>query len=255
MLALLSPSKTQDFQTDVDLPAGVETSFPRMLDCASQVMDTLRSLPREERHRRLRLPGRLIQEVDQAIEQWTGHAKAGRPAAFAYTGETYRGLSIRSFTAGALLAAGQQLRILSALYGVLRPLDRIERYRLDFGVSLPVDATRSLYEYWRQRISTQLARDVRESGSLAVVNLASGEFARAIDPQVVGVPVITPDFQQRDGGRVKRVTVFTKQARGSMARWIVDSGSRTPQELGAFDQEGYRLDAAAGSLTAPVFAR
>jgi cytoplasmic iron level regulating protein YaaA (DUF328/UPF0246 family) len=217
-------------------------------------MEALRETPREELNRRLKLTDRLKDEVHDAIDSWSGRSRSGRPAAFAYTGETFRGFAVRSFDASGLQGAQEQVRILSALYGVLRPLDRIERYRLDFGCSLHVCEARSLYEFWRQRITTHLIEDIRARAVPAVVNLASAEFARAVDMRALGVPVITPDFLQIDGKQRKRVTVFSKQARGSMARWIA-VGERRPDELVEFDWDGYRFEPEASSCEAPVFVR
>ncbi|TVQ17476.1 MAG: YaaA family protein [Spirochaetaceae bacterium] len=253
VLVLLSPSKTQDFHSDVRLPSGVGPTGPRTLESARRVMGAVRALPRAELHRRLKLTAGLVEDVDRAIEAWSG--RGGRPAAFAYTGETYRGVAIRSLADGALAAAGRQIRILSALYGVLRPLDRIEPYRLDFSVSLRVGQTRSLYEFWREQVTAHLADDVRETGALAVVNLASGEFARAVDATALGVPVITPEFRQRERGTLKGVTVFSKQARGAMARWIVTTGVQRPDELARFAEEGYSLLTDARQPGALIFAR
>jgi cytoplasmic iron level regulating protein YaaA (DUF328/UPF0246 family) len=252
---LLSPSKTQDFEIDIELPGGTAPTASRLITFSRQVMEAERQLSRDELHRRLKLSARLTKDVDTAISGWSGRARSGRPAAFAYTGETYRGLAVRELDASALAHAQQRVRILSALYGVLRPLDRIEQYRLDFGVRLSVDGARSLYDYWRERITAQLADDVRESGAAAVVNLASAEFALAVDAQAVGVPFVTPDFLQQEGEKRKRVTVFSKQARGSMARWIVATGIETPEALTDFRQDGYRFDSDSGTTLAPVFVR
>lgn len=255
MLVLLSPSKTQDFQTDVRLPAGVDPTGPRMLDSARRVTETLRALSREELHRRLKLTRGLVEDVGRAIDAWSGRTPDGRPSAFAYTGETYRGLAIRSLATSTIVAAQRQVRILSALYGVLRPLDRIERYRLDFAVSLQVDGTRSLYEFWRDQVTARLADDVRENGAPAVVNLASAEYSRVIDANALGVPLITPQFRQRDRGTLKSVTVFSKQARGSMARWIAATGVQRPDELGRFAEDGYSLVTDAAHPGGLVFVR
>lgn len=134
-------------------------------------------------------------------------------------------------------------------------MDAIEAYRLDFGVRLAVDGSRSLYEYWRERITARIAADVRESDSGAVVNLASGEFARAIDPGALGVPLVSPEFRQREGSGLKNVTVFTKQARGSMARWIACNGVRTPAELSGFQEAGYRYLPEESEPGRPMFVR
>ncbi|MFP4377236.1 MAG: YaaA family protein [Spirochaetales bacterium] len=258
MLVLLSPAKTQDFASDVTLPSGLETTVPRMLPRAQAVVDTLRALPTQERHRRLKLTPRLIDAADQALAAWSGRTASEcgkRPAAFAYTGETYRGLAVREMNRLEIERLHRHVRILSAFYGVLRPLDCIEPYRLDFGTRLAVHDASSLYDFWRAEITAQLARDIAEIDATAVVNLASAEFARAVDAPALGVPFVTPEFRRREDGKLKNVTVFTKQARGAMARWIASQGVRSIEELHEFDEEGYRYEAAESSPDLPWFVR
>jgi hypothetical protein len=177
------------------------------------------------------------------------------PAAFAYTGETYRGLAARELADHELAQLQARVRILSALYGVLRPLDLIEQYRLDFGTRLSVNQASSLYDYWREGVTQTLAADALEASARAVVNLASNEFVHVVSADGLGLPLITPEFRQQSGRTLKNVTVFTKQARGAMARWIVVSGARTPAELTEFDQDGYRFDPASSSVETPRFVR
>lgn len=255
VLVLLSPSKTQDFHGRIALPEGVAPTAPRLLDVARQVVEAQRMLAPDELHRRLTLPAGLYEKFDRALDRWSGRGATGRPAAFAYVGETYRGLAVRDWDGPALARAQQQLRILSAVYGVLRPLDRIEQYRLDFGSGLQVGRARSLYALWRGPITARLAEDARETGAEAVVNLASGEFSRAVDAQGLGVPVMTADFLQQIGEELKRVTVFSKQARGAMARWIVETGAATRGELEGFDRDGYRVAPTLCSPAQLVFVR
>ncbi len=255
VIVLLSPSKTQDFEIEADLPSGVHGSKPRLLPNARLLMDSLRQLSDRERLRCLGVPSGRANAVAEALASWSGTGINGRPAAFAYTGETYRGLAIRSFEKHALDSASERLRILSALYGVLAPLDVIERYRLDFGCSLHVNGSRSLYQFWRGRITEALVRDITNSGSRAVLNVASSEFSRAIDLDALGVPVISPDFYQRNGTSLKRITVFSKQARGTMARWAVDRSANDPADLKEFCEDGYQFDPALSAPNAPVFVR
>ena len=254
MLVLLSPSKTQEFGIDRARPDGADTTSPRLLKDARQVMEALRSLSRDERLRRLRVSATLEESFEKEIASWSGSGRKGVPAAFAYTGETYRGLAIRSLSSADLASAQRHIRILSALYGMLRPLDRIEPYRLDYGCSLQVDNARSLYDFWTPRLTRRLAKDVAETGAEAVLNLASAEFARSIDAGALGVPFITPDFAQRDGEKLKRITVFSKQARGTMARWAA-SAEIACDQIPAFSQDGYEYEPEMSTAHAPVFVR
>lgn len=256
MLVLLSPSKSQRFPSDRS-PSRVEPTVPRMLDAAAAVVAALRGLGRDELARRLKLSDAVADDVVAKYQAWTGDPSpaAGAPAILAYSGETYRGLDAAGLTADVARYAQQRLRILSALYGVLRPFDLIEPYRLDFAARLQVAGTRSLYGYWRDLNTAVLAGDLEATGSRAVVNLASTEFARAVDLSALGVRVITPAFRQKREGELRNVTVFSKQARGRMARWIMEEQPATPEQLAGFNADGYTYQPDLSIGDEPVFVR
>ena len=256
MLVLLSPSKSQRFPADRS-PNPVELTAPRMLDAAAAVVAAVRHLERDELAGRLKLSDALTDEVAASYRAWTGDPEPahGAPAIVAYTGETYRGFDAAGLTPDVARYAQQHLRILSALYGMLRPFDLIEPYRLDFAARLQVVGARSLYGYWRDRNTSLLIRDLEATGSRAVVNLASTEFARAVDPGALDVPFVTPAFRQERAGALQSVTVFSKQARGRMARWIMEEQLATPEQLAEFNADGYTYRPDLSSKDEPVFVR
>lgn len=256
MLVLLSPSKSQATGALAPRARGRSarrSTRPRALADAKAIVEAIRGLDEDELARRLRIPASLVEQVAGWYAAWQGEGK--RPAIAAYTGETYRGLDAGGFTAATIDYAQRHLRILSALYGVLRPLDAVEPYRLDFGCTLRVDGAASLLAFWRTRVTDLIARDVRAAGAAAIVNLASAEFARAVDAEALGVPVITPVFLQDVAGGPKTVTVFTKQARGAMARWIMEERVERPDELAGFGGDGYAMRPELSSEREPVFLR
>ena len=160
-----------------------------------------------------------------------------RPALFAFDGDVYQGLDAYSLKSGQLDALQGSLRILSGLYGLLRPLDLIQPYRLEMGTKLKVGRKKNLYEVWKPAITKHLNEELEE-GEL-FVNLASNEYFSAIDTKQLKVPVITPVFKDWSKDKLKVISFFAKKARGSMVRYIVDHHIETLEEIRGFNYEGY----------------
>lgn len=182
--------------------------------------------------------------------------EAVRPAVFGFDGDTYTGLDARSLDSDALDWAGSHLRILSGLYGVLRPFDALQAYRLEMGSRLGGAHGRSLYDYWGSRVAEALNEDARAVGSKVLVNCASEEYFKAVDASVLKLRVITPVFMEiRDGAAPKIISFFAKKARGAMARFIMEHRLSDPRALAEFDTAGYRHDPAQSTPDRPVFLR
>jgi hypothetical protein len=175
-----------------------------------------------------------------------------RPAALAYSGEAYQGLDAWSLDEGDLAFAQGCLRIVSGLYGLLRPLDLIQPYRLEMGARLPNARGKDLYAFWRKPLTQALAKDL---GKGPLVNLASGEFFKALDGEALPGRVITPVFEEMQKGSYRVVSFHAKRARGLMARFAIRERIREPEGLKAFREEGYGFDAAAGDGDRWVFRR
>lgn len=164
-----------------------------------------------------------------------------RPALYAFAGDVYIGLDGYTIPMEKLDAIQDKLRILSGLYGLLKPLDLMQPYRLEMGTSLPIGDYKNLYDYWRPKLTASLNKELKK-GEL-FVNLASDEYASAIDFKTLKVPVIKPDFKDYKEGKLKIISFFAKKARGMMVRYIIDTNAQTIDDLKGFNYDGYGFDA------------
>jgi cytoplasmic iron level regulating protein YaaA (DUF328/UPF0246 family) len=182
-----------------------------------------------------------------------GRDQTRYPAAFMFDGDTYAGLEVRAMSDDALRWAQSHLRILSGLYGVLRPLDGVQPYRLEMGSRLATPQGRDLYAYWGGKIAKSLAADAAEVGAKVLVNCASVEYFGAV--QGLKLRIITPSFFEEKDGSAKIVSFWAKKARGAMARYICENHLTDPDDLRGFDIGGYRYHADQSKPDHPVFTR
>ena len=167
--------------------------------------------------------------------------KNSRPAVYAFAGDVYTGLDAYSIPTEKLDFLQDSLRILSGYYGILRPLDLIQPYRLEMGTSFSIGRKKDLYEVWQQKVTSFLNKEL-ETNEL-FVNLASQEYFRAVNSEDLKVPVVTPVFKDFKNGKLKIISFYAKKARGAMVRYIVDTGAKTIEDLKGFDLDGYRYSA------------
>jgi cytoplasmic iron level regulating protein YaaA (DUF328/UPF0246 family) len=180
---------------------------------------------------------------------------AQRPAAFAFAGDTFQGLEASSLSDDDMRWAQDHLRILSGLYGILRPLDNIQAYRLEMGSRLKTNRGRSLYDYWGKLISNSLNDQAEKTGSKFLVNCASQEYFGSVDLKALSVPVITPKFLEFKDGKEKMVSFYAKKARGAMARFVIQNRLIDKQQVSEFDLGGYVYQPNQSSVESPVFLR
>lgn len=253
MLVVLAPSKSQNFDA-ASLP--VPATAPSFAADAGELASHLAGLAPCEIAQLMRVSEQVAAETHERYRAWRAAAPdVGRAALFAYTGETYRGLSARELSREDLVWAQDHLRILSALYGVLRPFDRIRPYRLDFTVPLNLATSRSLYDYWDDRPTRNLATALARTASPDLICLASAEFARLIRRDRLPGRLVTPVFKERTPRGLRAVSVYAKQARGTMARWIIRERIERPHDLPRFSLEGYSHDSERSTPEAPLFVR
>ena len=177
-----------------------------------------------------------------------------RPAIYTFDGDVYQGLDAFSLSPGARARMQDDLRILSGLYGMLRPFDLMQPYRLEMGTSLKVGSNKNLYEFWKQDLTKALNEEMEEGELL--VNLASQEYFSALDAKHLKANIITPVFKDWNNNKLRVISFFAKKARGSMVRFILESGARTPEDLLKFDFEGYQFSKEHTlKANAPVFIR
>lgn len=257
MLTLLSPAKTLDLESR--LPSRRHTQ-PRLLDDAGELIDVMRTKSPDEVADLMDISDDL---ATLNVERYADFAtpftlKNARPAIWTFAGDVYRGMDAADrFDTRDLTEAQKTLRILSGLYGVLRPLDLIQPYRLEMGTRLHTDRGTSLYDWWGETITRRIAADLAESpGPAVVVDLASQEYSRAVDLDGLDARIVTPRFEDRAKNGEWRVVSFNaKRARGDMAAWIVQNRVRTVRALADFAGGGYRFAPDESNPDRPVYRR
>lgn len=254
MLIVLSPAKTLDFASPVP---GVPPTRPQFGADARHLVERLRELSADEVARLMDLSDAL---AALNVERYAGFRTAprgerARAAAFAFDGDVYDGLRARTFDTDAVDHLQRHVRILSGLYGVLRPLDAIQPHRLEMGTRLATGQGDDLYAYWGERPAAVLRRALRATGGTVLVNLASDEYFRAVDRRALRMPVVQPVFQERRDGGWKVISFAAKRARGAMTRFAIERRLTDPDGLKAFAEDGYRFDPAASDDRTWLFRR
>lgn len=257
MLALLSPAKSLDFSSPL---ATRKATQPRLLEDASSLIDVLRTLSPDELTELMGISDELAALNAQRYAEFSTPftRRNARPAVLAFNGDVYQGLDASGrFVERDFTEAQKTVRILSGLFGVLRPLDLIQPYRLEMGARLRTGRGRSLYEWWRERITDLVAADLAASpGPQVVVNLASAEYAKSVRFDRVPGRVISPRFEDPDlDGRLRVVSFSAKRARGMMAGWMVVHRVRSVRALQGFDEGGYRYSPQRSTPEVPAFVR
>jgi len=196
--------------------------------------------------------GQLNYERNQEWELPFSESNA-RPAVYAFNGDVYRGLDVYTIPQEKIDKLQDTIRIISGLYGVLKPLDLMQPYRLEMGTKLHVGRNKNLYEFWRKKVTLALNQELADDELF--VNLASKEYFKAIDTKVLKVPVINVMFMEFKNGEYKNIAIFAKIARGLMARFIIDTDAKTVDDLKGFNYDGYGFDVNQSSETELVFTR
>ncbi|KPD21427.1 peroxide stress protein YaaA [Idiomarina abyssalis] len=254
MLAVVSPAKNLDYESN--LPS-LDVTQPRLLDNAEELVKVCRQLSPQQLGSLMKISDKLAGLNAARFEQWQRpfNEENARPAMFAFNGDVYTGLDAASLNSEAINTAQQQLRILSGLYGVLRPLDLMQPYRLEMGTKLDNPKGKNLYEYWGDTITELLNDDLAKLGSSTLVNLASNEYFSAVKPKALNADIITPVFKDEKNGQYKVISFYAKKARGLMARFIVNQKPKSVSDLKEFDASGYRFNEAMSSDKQLVFCR
>ena len=254
MLIVLSPAKTLDYSpAPVDLPL----TQPVMTRDTAKLAQTARKLSRADLMRMMDISEKLADlNVERFAAFQTHPDKAqGLQAALAFAGDVYEGLKARTLDAQALDWAQGHVRILSGLYGVLRPMDRLQPYRLEMGVRLSTDRGATLYDFWGDRIAKALSQDLKGQADPTLVNLASQEYFGAVDIRALKRPVVTCLFKQDRAGVLRNLGMFAKSARGLMTRYAIDNRIDRAEGLKDFNRAGYRYRADLSGPMEWVFTR
>lgn len=252
MLIVLSPAKRLDFsEPDPALPA----SDRRFVEDTAALSRTAKRQTRADLRRLMSISEDLAKLNQERFKAFDAQDLGGVQAAYAFAGDVYEGLKARELDAQALEWAQDHLRILSGFYGLLRPLDRIQPYRLEMGTRLKTRRGSSLYDFWGDRLSQQLNIDAEGHDDPTLINLASQEYFGAVDAKALKLPIVTPQFREIRDGESRIISFFAKKARGTMARFAIDERIERAEDLKAFDRDGYRFDKAGSTSSEWLFTR
>ena len=254
MLFLLSPAKALDYETPPHVATHTQPLFKRQ---SAELIEVLKAKSPQEISSLMKLSDALSGLNVARYEAWSPRfsAKNSKQAVLAFNGDVYEGLDAKTLSDAQLDWAQAHLCILSGLYGVLRPLDWMQPYRLEMGTALPTHQGKNLYQFWGTKISDYLNERAAADTSPVIVNLASQEYFKAVDLKALKARVVTCVFEEFRGDKYKIISFMAKRARGLMVRYAVEHQLLTVKKLEGFDAEGYRFDAAASERDRLVFRR
>ncbi len=252
MLTVISPAKTLDQESE--LPTA-EFSQPSLLKESRKLVKQLREYSADDLSRLMNISDTIADLNQKRFKQWKTPFKPenARPALFTFMGDVYIGLDAFSMNRQNISFAQDHLRILSGLYGVLKPLDLMQAYRLEMGTKLATDRAANLYQFWGSQITDTLNDELGDTDTL--VNLASNEYFKSVKPKELHAEVITPAFKDFKNGDYKMIGFFAKKARGHMARYIIDNEIDDAEGIKAFDIDGYRFNSKLSKNNNWVFTR
>lgn len=253
MKIVISPAKSLDFETKLPVRRNTQPAF---LDRSEVVHKAVKGKSPKELGTLMSISDKLAELNWQRNQEWKTPftAKNSRPAMYAFNGDVYTGLDAYTIPTAKISKLQDTLRILSGLYGLLKPLDLIQPYRLEMGTKLEVEDSKDLYTFWKQTVTDALNAELKDKDLF--VNLASKEYFDAVDEKALKVPVITPEFRDyNEEGELRMVSFFAKKARGMMVRYIIDKNVKTLKGLKGFDYEGYSFDAKLSKGNTLVFTR
>jgi len=249
---ILSPAKRLDFS---DPATDVPATAHRMTDDVRNLSVTARRQTQADLRRLMGISVDLAKLNQARFKAFDPDSEEGLQAALAFAGDVYQGLDARSLAAEDLGWAQDHLRILSGLYGLLRPLDRIQPYRLEMGTRLKTRRGSSLYDFWGDRISKALNADAEGHADPTLVNLASQEYFGAVDAKALKLPVVNIHFREEKDGESRIISFFAKKARGTMARYAIENRIERAEDLKAFDRDGYGFQASPSTENDWIFTR
>ncbi|MDH1858411.1 peroxide stress protein YaaA [Acinetobacter junii] len=254
MLALISPAKTLDYETA--LPTDIYTQ-PRLLEQSQQLIDVCRKLSATEIASLMTVSEKIANLNVERFRDWNAEFdfSNARQALFAFKGDVYTGLDAYHLKDHDIDFAQLHLRMLSGLYGLLRPLDLMMPYRLEMGTKLKNSRGNNLYEFWGSIITDQINQDLAEIDAKLLVNLASDEYYKSVNEKKIRAEIIKPVFLDQKNGKYKVISFYAKKARGLMARYLIENKLSQVEQLKAFDSEGYYFDAESSSDKELVFKR
>lgn len=239
MLVVISPAKTLDFDTPHSVS---KITRPRMLNASAELVEELRQYSSADLQNLMKISDKLADLNAKRYQDWQLPFKKtnAKAAIFAFQGDVYVGLQAQQFGESDLLFAQEHLRILSGLYGLLRPLDLIQAYRLEMGTSLRTKRGSTLYQFWGEELTKAVNKDLKALKTKTLVNLASNEYFDAINPDLLHADIVTPVFKDFKNGKYKFLSFFAKKARGMMSAYIVKNRIVDIEQIKRANIDGYR---------------
>lgn len=254
MLVLLSPAKSLDYSSPL---LTKKSTKPRFIEQSAELVGQLRKLSVGEVGKLMSISDKLAQLNHDRYASWEPDFSKdnSRQAILAFTGDVYQGMDLVNWSAEDFTRAQKQVRILSGLYGLLRPLDLMQPYRLEMGTKFQNKGGKNLYEFWGEEITKLVNTDLKKSGSGNIVNLASNEYFSSVKPKSLKGDLITPVFKDEKNGKYKIISFYAKKARGMMADFIVRKGVSDPKDLKKFKTAGYKFSKGDSTDDQLVFTR
>ena len=254
MIIVLSPAKTLDYEFETD----GNHSVPSFLSQSSKLIGQLKKKEPKDIASLMGLSDKLATLNYDRYQSWTASKKASndsKPSLLVFKGDVYQGLQAEDLTKKEMNFAQKHVRILSGLYGILRPLDLMKPYRLEMGTKLETTQGKNLYEFWGDKIQKNVLDELKNQKSDLLINLASKEYFTVLGKVPEDVNVISPAFKDYKNGKYKIISFYAKKARGLMARWIIQNKVTDFENLKDFDVEGYKYSKVESTSTTPVFLR
>lgn len=238
MLIVISPAKNLYDRCPVSFEKYTQADF---LPEAEKIVSVLKKKKPVQLAKLMDISPKLAELNFRRFQEWNlpFSPENAWQSVLMFNGDVYHGLKAESFTHEEFDIAQQKLRILSGVYGLLKPLDLIQPYRLEMGTNVPIARKKNLYEFWKTKITAKLNEELEETDRKILINLASVEYFGAIDTKKIKARIITPSFKEQRDGQYQMVSFFAKKARGLMSRFIIQNQITNPEELKAFDSEGY----------------
>jgi cytoplasmic iron level regulating protein YaaA (DUF328/UPF0246 family) len=254
MLIVLSPAKSLDYKT----PAKVKApTLPEFVSESAKLIADLKKLAPQEVAELMGLSDQLATLNVGRYRDWSKKftEENSKPAIYAFDGDVYDGFDVKSLSPKAVEFAQDHIRILSGLYGALRPLDLMQPYRLEMGTAFKNARGKDLYAFWGERVTESLKKILERQKKPVLLNLASEEYFKVLQPKKLNCPVIAPVFQDEKDGKYKIISFYAKRARGLMARYVVDNRITEPADLKGFNLDGYKYSPSESTPEKPVFRR
>lgn len=238
MLIVISPAKSLHEHCPIHFERSTELDF---LPEAEKIVSVMKKKKPAQLAKLMDISPKLAELNFQRFQAWSlpFTPENSWQAVLMFNGDVYQGLKAEIFSDSEFETAQQHLRILSGVYGLLKPLDLIQPYRLEMGTNIAIASKKNLYEFWKSKITAKLNQEMAENGQKVLINLASNEYFSAIDTKKIKARIITPSFKEQKNDQYQIVSFFAKKARGLMSRFIIQNQITDPEEIKAFDLEGY----------------